>query len=142
MANKTSTKTGKTGKRSNFGGSKKTGPPPKKGGVPPKRGWEWAPFTKKSVVFNTEARELSALLTQTYGDTVSITLFEKMISSYPSMTAEQKPLIHMNDQLIAKFKRYKTARDERDTERDSFRGDIAVANVEGGLEALSEAMHN
>jgi hypothetical protein len=63
-----------------------------------------------------------------------------MIAAYPSMPEDRKQLIHVSDELIGQYEKFKAARDTRDTERDSFRGDIAVANVEGGLEAIKESM--
>jgi hypothetical protein len=49
---------------------------------------------------------------------------------------ERQSLIHMDEYTVRAFEEYKKARDARDTERESFRGDIAVADVEGGLEAI------
>lgn len=131
-------------KSSNKG--KKSGKPgPKKGGASAKAGnskklWEWANFTTKSVSFNKEAKALAQLISETYGDGVTITQFEKMVAAFPSMSEDRKGLIFVTDELIAQFEKFKSARDTRDTERDSFRGDVAVANVEGGLEALRDRM--
>jgi hypothetical protein len=127
-------KTGKSGKSAPNQG----GPSAKAG--PQRKLWEWADFTKKSVDFQTEAKLLAQLVTATYGDNITISRFEKMIAAYPSMGEDRKELIYITDELIKQYEKFKAARDKRDTERDSFRGDIAVANVEGGLEALKHAM--
>jgi len=132
--------TGKTSKSSKIGGTRKSGPPFGKKGIPAKKGWEWATFTKKSVCFTDEARKLSELLTQTYGDNVSISQFEKMIAAYASMTDDRKGMIYINQAMIEQYEIFKAARDARDSERDSFRSDIAVTDVEGGLEALRSQM--
>jgi len=120
-------------------GSKKgpqKGLPHSKKEAPPKKGWEWAPFTKKSVAFTAAARKLSGLLTRTYGDNVTISQYEKMIASFQSMTKEQQSLIHIGQADLEALAEYRKARDIRDTERDTFRGNIAVADVEGGMEAI------
>jgi hypothetical protein len=127
------------------GGKQSGKPAPKKGGptvktAPQKKLWEWADFTSKSVAFQQEAKKLAQMVTATYGDNVTISRFEKMIAAYPSMPEDRKQLIHVSDELIGQYEKFKAARDTRDTERDSFRGDIAVANVEGGLEAIKESM--
>lgn len=109
----------------------------------PRKGWEFAAFTKKSVNFNKLAQELSHLLHKTYGDTVSITQFERFLAALPSMEAEKRAMLHLDTGAIALYEKYKNARDQRDTERETFRSDIAVTNVEGGLataKAIAEAM--
>jgi chloramphenicol O-acetyltransferase len=132
-------KQGNASKGSKVGSNKKLETPTKKKVVPAKKGWEWAPFTLKSVAFTAAARKLSELLTQTYGDNVTISSFEKMIAAFPSMTDERKALIHMDQETVEAYEDYRKAREVRDTERETFRGDIAVADVEGGLAAIKAA---
>lgn len=106
--------------------------------APTRKGWEFASFTKKSVEFNKLAAKLSLLIKETYGDTVSISQFEKLIASLHSMDASKKALVYIDIDAIELVKAFRKARDARDAERDSFRSDIAVADVEGGLEAAAE----
>lgn len=127
--------------RPKSGGTKKSSASSKKKN-PAKKGWDYAKLTKVSVAFNQEARQMSELLLQTYGDGVSITLFEKMIADLPQMKEEMKSLIYLNDELIDGLERYRASRDARDTQRDSFHSDISVANVEGGMEAARAALRN
>jgi hypothetical protein len=102
----------------------------------PNKGWEWAPFTKKAVGFNRAARALADALKSAYGDNVSISQFEKFIAAIPSMTDAQRGLLHVDPKIVVLLKDYRTARASRDSERDNFRGDIAIGNVDTGLEAL------
>jgi hypothetical protein len=102
----------------------------------PNKGWEWAPFTKKAVGFNLAARALADALKSAYGDNVSISQFEKMIAAIPSMTEAQQDLIYLDHSTIVLLQDYRRARAERDSERDNFRGDTAIGNVDTGLEAL------
>jgi hypothetical protein len=99
-------------------------------------GWEWAPFTKKAVVFTQTARALADALKSVYGDNVSISQFEKFVAAIPSMTDAQRGLLHVDPKIVVLLKDYRTARASRDSERDNFRGDIAIGNVDTGLEAL------
>jgi hypothetical protein len=117
---------------------KKATSPPGKKPAPAKKGWEWAPFTVKSTLFNEKARELSELLVQTYGDEVTISKYEKMMAAFPAMPEERKVLIHFTDELKQAYADFKQARLTRDTERETFRGDIAVADVETGFNEISK----
>jgi hypothetical protein len=105
---------------------------------PNPKGWEYAAFTKKSVGFNSAAKVLSASLKTEYGDNVSISQFEKLISSLQSMTKEEQSLIYISQTSVNLLKSYRAARASRDSERDNFRGDTAIGNVDTGLEALGE----
>jgi hypothetical protein len=100
------------------------------------KGWEWAPFTKKAFGFNQKARDLADALKSTYGDNVSISQYEKLIAAIPSMTDAQRGLLYLDPKIVILLKDYRTARAARDSERDNFRGDIAIGNVDTGLEAL------
>jgi hypothetical protein len=55
------------------------------------------------------------------------------------MSEERKSLIFIDDEITGYFDNYRKAREVRDTEREAFRGDIAVADVEGGL-AIAKAI--
>jgi hypothetical protein len=113
-------------------------PQPQKGANPNPKGWEWAPFTKKAVAFNAAAKELADSLKSVYGDTVSISQYEKFVCAIPSMSESQRGLLFVDDKSVDLFKIYRTARSERDSERDNFRGDTAIGDVDTGLEALAE----
>lgn len=118
-------------------GKPKAGPAkPQKGDSQTHKGWEWAPFTKKAFEFNQTAKVLADALKSAYGDNVSISQFEKFISAIPSMTDGQRDLLHVDPKIVILLKDYRAARADRDSERDNFRGDIAIGNVDTGLEAL------
>jgi hypothetical protein len=102
----------------------------------PNNGWEWAPFTKKAFGFNQTARALADALKSAYGDSVSISQFEKFIAAIPSMTEAQRGLLHVDPKIVVLLKDYRSARALRDSERDTFRGDIEITDVDTGLEAL------
>jgi hypothetical protein len=125
--------TGKPG-----GGGKKgqgTGKPaPKKD--PVKTGYEWQAFTKKSSDFVQSARELSEYLELLYGSQVSITQYEKFLVAYSNMSLEERARHDVGRDGIALAIKYQNAKDARDTERQSFRGDIAVADVAGTMASL------
>jgi hypothetical protein len=71
-----------------------------------------------------------------YGDNVSISQFERFIAAIPSMTEAQRGLLYVDPKIVVLLKDYRTARAARDSERDNFRGDIALSNVDTGLKAL------
>lgn len=102
----------------------------------PPDGWEWAPFTKKAVEFNHAARDLSNALKLDFGDNVSISQFEKFVAAVPSMTPAQRGLIYVDPEHLTLLERYRAARATRDSERDNFRGDVKVGDVDTGLAAL------
>jgi hypothetical protein len=101
-----------------------------------KEGWEWAPFTKKAVAFNQAAKTLAAEIESLYGKNVSITQFEKFCVAADSMSAEEKNLVHISASSLNALSNYIKARDARDSERASFRSDVAVKDVEGALGSL------
>jgi len=109
---------------------------PQKAEAPNPKGWEWAPFTKKAFEFTQTARALADALKSAYGDNVSISQYEKFIAAIPSMTDAQRGLLHVDPKIVVLLKDYRSARASRDSERDNFRGDIAIGNVDTGLEAL------
>jgi hypothetical protein len=118
-------------------GSKK----PQKGrsdqkGQAKKDGWEWAPFTVKAVAFNQAAKTLAAGIESLYGKNVSITQFEKFCVAADSMPKEERDLVHVDKYCLQALQNYIKARDERDSERASFRSDVAVKDVEGALGSL------
>jgi hypothetical protein len=127
-------------KRQQFNSSQKKTPTKKV--IPksetPTTGWEWAPFTKKAHEFTHAARVLSSSLKEAYGDNVSISQFEKFVGAIPSMTDAQRGLLYVDPKIVVLLKDYRTARASRDSERDNFRGDVAIGNVDTGLEALQD----
>jgi hypothetical protein len=52
------------------------------------------------------------------------------------MTDAQRGLLHVDPKIVVLLKDYRSARASRDSERDNFRGDIAIADVDTGMEAL------
>jgi hypothetical protein len=102
----------------------------------PTKGWEWAPFTRKAHEFTRAAQVLADSLKSAYGDNVSISQFEKLIAAIPSMTDAQRGLLYLDPKIVVLLQDYRTARALRDSERDNFRGNIEVADVDTGLEAL------
>jgi hypothetical protein len=103
--------------------------------APKKSHWEFAVFTKKSMVFNRAANRLGRALKALYGDEVTISFYEKMLSNLPSMPDDRKDLIYIDPMVIELHSKFTFAKEARDTERESFRSDIAIANIEGGLAA-------
>jgi hypothetical protein len=103
------------------------------------KGWEWAPFTKKAVDFNRAAKDLSDSLKSVYGDNLSISQFEKFVGAVPSMTEAQRGSLYVDRHSVDLFKIYRDARSARDAERDIFRGDKAIGDVDTGLEALTSS---
>jgi hypothetical protein len=101
-----------------------------------KDGWEWAPFTKKAVTFNQAAKTLAAEIESLYGKNVSITQFEKFCVAADSMSPEEQNLVHVSASSLNALSNYLKARDARDSERSSFRSDVAVKDVEGALGSL------
>jgi hypothetical protein len=131
---------------------KVTGPPagggggkPKKGTGKPKtvpkaalaKGYEWQAFTTKSVNFVAAAREMSDYVTRTYGTSVSITQYEKFLVAYSQMGLEERSNHCVEENGVILARNYQAAKDARDSERQSFRGDIQVADVQGTLASLA-----
>jgi hypothetical protein len=128
-------------------GSKGTGVRTGNAGPPKQKGWEFAPFTTTNVRFVAAARVLAQSLTELYGDGVSISSFEKMVAAYQGMEPQRKVLITFGSaetktELLNQLREFRAARDARDTERETFRGDIAVANVESGIAAILDSDAN
>jgi hypothetical protein len=131
---------------------KVTGPPagggggkPKKGTGKPKtvpkaalaKGYEWQSFTTKSVNFVAAARELSDYVERTYGTNVSITHYEKFLVAFSHMKLEERSKLCVEQDGVKLAQKYQAAKDARDSERQSFRGDIQVADVQGTLASLA-----
>jgi len=102
----------------------------------PNKGWEWAPFTKKAFVFTQTARALADALKSAYGDNVSISQFEKFTAAVAKMSDAERGLLYVDQDIVVLLKDYRLARAARDAERDNFRGDTAIGDVDTGLEAL------
>jgi hypothetical protein len=101
-----------------------------------KDGWEWAPFTQKSVIFVQAAKTLAAEIHSHYGDNVSIAQYERYCVAVPAMTDPEKAMAHVSKTCIQALMNYINARDERDSERASFRSDVKICDVEGSLATL------
>lgn len=99
-------------------------------------GQPWASFSKKSVAFVAVAKRLAEHIHDVYGDNVSIAQFEKYCVAAASFSAEEREIMHLEKDSILLLVEYQKAKDERDTERSSFRSDIKVTNVEGKLASL------
>jgi hypothetical protein len=52
------------------------------------------------------------------------------------MTEAQQGLLFINQNTVDLVQEYRIARAARDSERDNFRGDTQIANVDTGLDAL------
>lgn len=102
----------------------------------PPNGWEWAAFTKKAVAAVAAAKVLDEELKYTYGQSMTITSFEKFVAAYATFSDDQKSIVHVEAGTVALLKQYRQAIAARNAERDSFRGDVKVADVDSGLSAL------
>jgi hypothetical protein len=119
--------------------SKKAPPAKKQAPVkvaPKSKIWEWAIYSKTSVQFTEAANKLSKSLVSTYGNSVSISHYEKLISAIPTMPEAERALIHIKESEIKLLTAYRAAKKARDDERDSFKSDVNIADVDTGLEAL------
>jgi hypothetical protein len=103
------------------------------------KGWEFAPFTKKAVCFSRAAKALSKRVKDTYGNQVSIAQFEKLCIAYPTLSVEGKDLIFLEAEAIQLLVDYQRARDERDSERATFRGERPNPDVESAMALLRTA---
>jgi hypothetical protein len=101
------------------------------------KGYEWQAFTTKSVDFVAAAQKLSDYVEETYGTNVSITQYEKFLVAYSQMTLEERARHTVTEHGVILAQNYQTAKDARDSERQSFRGDIQVADVQGTLASLA-----
>lgn len=102
------------------------------------QGWEWQWYTVKSVTFNKAAKTLAAEVESLYGNQgkVSISHFEKMVAAMGSMSKDERAMIHVSKSALEALSNYIKARDERDSERQAFRSDVKIVDVEGTLGAL------
>jgi hypothetical protein len=98
-------------------------------------------FTHASSAFVESARVLSTLLTKRYGEGVSIAHFERMLAELPSLPAEHKALVSIDDEVIGTYERFLVARKARDTERESFRTSRSIVSVEASLAKAKEIIH-
>jgi hypothetical protein len=101
-------------------------------------GWEFAAFTKKAVAFTGAANKLASAIKKTYGDGVSISAYEKMVNAFPTMEKDRQSLVFIDLNINQLLQTYRSARDARDSERESFRGETKVADVESGLAAIAK----
>jgi hypothetical protein len=114
-------------------------PAPKKDPVK-RTGYEWQAFTRKSMDFVKSARELSEYVEVSFGPQVSITQYEKFLVAYANMSLEDKARHTVGRDGIELVVEYQHAKEARDTERQSFRGDIAVADVAGTMASLLSSL--
>jgi hypothetical protein len=99
-------------------------------------GWEFAPFTIKAVAFTQTAKKLAAYVHHTYGDGISIAAFEKFAVAADSFSKEEAAIVHLDPDGIRLLIDYQKARDARDAERQAFRSDVQVKDVEGAMASL------
>jgi len=121
---------------------------PKKGGKTPKAqpkvkepkakvGWEWQAFTTKAVRFNQAASKLDEHIKMMYGESISITQYEKFCIASDNFTHDELKLARPYKAGIILLKGYLGARDERDAERRSFRDDVEVTDIQGTMASLA-----
>jgi len=73
---------------------------------------KFAKCTKKQVAFHKSEKELSDALNRTYGDSVSISYYEKMLEAYPTMKKDFQDLIHIDQSIQELYKSYVTSREK------------------------------
>jgi hypothetical protein len=120
----------------NRGKPRGPGKPGDKGGKPP----AWWVFTHRSSAFAKSARALSEYLIRNFGEGVSISHFERMLGEWPSLSDEQRSLIHLEPELLELYESYLSCRTTRDAERDSIRSLKSVSTVEGALAYVKESL--
>lgn len=110
--------------------------PKKKGGKPPKKESTpaWQTFTKVSVAFKHAARDLESALKESYGDSTTISHYERFIKELPTLSQGQKSLIYLDQATYTLYKDYLAKREARDAERLSFRAESSGQSVAAGLE--------
>jgi hypothetical protein len=101
----------------------------------------WWVFTRASSAFVESARVLSTLLAKRYGEGVSIAHFERMLAELPSLPAEHRVLISIDDEVIGSYESFLVARKARDAERESFRTSRSIVSVEASLAKAKEIIH-
>lgn len=95
-------------------------------------------FTGKQRDFNLAARTLSRLLEENFGEEASISRFEKMLSSLPSLSNEEKSQIFLSKEIMTAYDIYQKAKIRRDDERQSFRSKGITTSVESGIKQAME----
>jgi len=73
---------------------------------------KFAKCTKKQVAFHKSEKELSEALNHTYGGSVSISYYEKMLVAYPTMKKELQDLIYIDSSIQKLYKSYVTSREK------------------------------
>jgi hypothetical protein len=86
------------------------------------------------------ARVLSTLLTERYGEGVSIAHFERMLAELPSLPAEHRGLVSIDGEVIKAYEGFLVARKARDAERESFRTSRSIVSVEASLAKAKEIL--
>jgi hypothetical protein len=97
-------------------------------------------FTKKQANFIKLAKELTTILQKHYGEEVSISKFEKLFVSIQTLSPDKKALLDITKIEIMLLKEYRKARDERNSERSSFRSDVKIADIDGGMDTFMSTL--
>jgi hypothetical protein len=63
-----------------------------------------------------------------------------MLGEWPSLSDEQRSLIHLEPELLELYESYLSCRTTRDAERDSIRSLKSVSTVEGALAYVKESL--
>lgn len=105
--------------------------PDKKGQTP-----SWWVFTKTSASFVESASKLSEVLKRTFGESVTISHFERMLSEFPQLSPDQQKLIKLDRDTMSLYNHYLGAKEARDAERQSFRVRKDVEAVGSALEKV------
>lgn len=124
------------GRKSSAKNKQKAQPDSGKTGKSKSSGWEFAPFTTKAVAFNAAAKKLAAYLHDLYGESVSIAAFEKFAIAANSFSEQEFAIVTLETEGVSLLMHYQKAREERDAERQAFRSDVQVKDVEGSLVSL------
>lgn len=115
---------------------------PARKGKPPKAGKSpaWWSFTTKTRSFVHAAKALSDRLAADYGASATITHFERMLAELPNLSREHLDLCKPAEDLLALYDAYLVAKEERDSERETFRSFRTVAAIATGLEVARAAV--
>jgi hypothetical protein len=98
----------------------------------------WHAFTVKTVRFRKAARALSTNLSEVYGDGITISAFQKLLLEFQGLTKEQKQLLVLEESTLNLFTEYDQALEERNAERQSFRGTAEAASIISSLATAKE----
>jgi hypothetical protein len=108
-------------------------PTPGKAPVKQEKAPAWWVFTKVSSTFVERAKVLANLLTEKYGEGVSISHYERMLGELDSMPPQHVDLLDLSEEHLVAYQEYLDAKKARDAERESFRSSRDVCSIESGL---------